>query len=159
MSIRPLGPGVKVSGAPGRKGLGTCRSLDHTLQSWELIKVERQFPSLQRGAPLGLPQHTWATWDPVLYHPRPVLGCHAHVPEAGGDDEAGHPSELVDGGLDGGCLVLTARLVLLVPGGSQALRGHHLPEELLGNRGNVIQPCHRSPLCPQPLKSDTGVTV
>ena len=62
MSILPLGPGVKVSGASGRKGLGTCRSLDHTLQSWELIKVERQFPSLQRGAPLGLPRYTWATW-------------------------------------------------------------------------------------------------
>ena len=24
--------------------------------------MERQFPRLQRGAPLGLPQHTWATW-------------------------------------------------------------------------------------------------
>ena len=78
--------------------------------------------------------------DPAVYHPRPVLGCHARIPEAGGDDEAGHPSELVDCGLDGGGLVLNARFVLLLPGRSQALRGHHLPEELLGNRGSVIQP-------------------
>ena len=97
--------------------------------------------------------------DPMLYHPRPVLGCHARVPEAGGDDQDGHHSKLVDGGLDGGCLELTVRLVLVMPGGSQALRTHHLPEELLGNTGSVIQPCHMPPLCPQPLKSDTGVTV
>ena len=114
--------------------------------------------SPERGT-TGPPMAHLGHLDSVLYHPRPVLGCHARVPEAGGDDEAGHPSELVDGGLDGGCLVLIARCVRLAPGGSQALTGHHLPAELLGNRGSVIQPCHRPPLCPQPLKTHTVVTV
>lgn len=66
--------------------------------------------------------------DPVLHYPGPVLGSHAQVPEAGGDDTTGYTLVMGDGSTDCGCQVLIARLVPLGPDGAQAMTGYHLLE-------------------------------
>lgn len=51
--------------------------------------------------------------------------------------------------MDSGGQVLIARLCPLRPDRAQALVGHNHPEQLLGRKGCVTQPCHIPDLCPQ----------
>lgn len=75
----------------------------------------------------------------MLHHFGPVLGHHARVSKAGGDHTHGHMIKLPDGGTDGGCQVLLAKLDPQGPDRVQALVGQHLLEEFLGRKGNVTQ--------------------
>ena len=59
------------------------------------------------GPPMADPGH----FHTVLHHPGPLLGHHAQVPEAGGDDALGHTVELGDSGMDGWCHVLISKCV------------------------------------------------
>ena len=136
MSILTLGPGVKVSG-PWQEGPRDLQGLRPHTSMLGADKGGEAVPKSPEMCPTGPPTAHLGHLDPVLHHPRPVLGHHPQIPKAGCDDEAGHPSEVLDSGLDGGYQVLIAGLVPLAPGGAQALTGHNLPEELLENRGSV----------------------
>lgn len=114
--------------AAGKGGLGSLQGRGPQTTALRADEGEKGVP---QGPSKAYPGHL----DPVLHHPGPVPGRHSPVPQAGGDDAIGHTVELGDRGADSGSQVFLALLVPLGPDGSQAVVGHHLLEQLLGDQG------------------------
>lgn len=83
MSLPPLGLGVQVSvtltGSP--RDCAGCQTQTSNLRA---ENVEGQFSGPQRRT-LGPPTTYLCLLHPELHHSVPVPGCHARVPETGGD--------------------------------------------------------------------------
>lgn len=114
--------------AAGKGGLGSLQGRGPRTTALRADEGEKGVP---QGPSKAYPGHL----DPVLHHPGPVPGRHSPVPQAGGDDAVGHTVELGDRGADSGSQVFLALLVPLGPDGAQAVVGHHLLEQLLGDHG------------------------
>ena len=69
--------------------------------------------------------------NPQLYHPGPVLRCHAQGPEARSDDTVGQGVRVCHSVTDGGCQEFAVPAVSLGPDGAQAVGRHQILEQLL----------------------------